>query len=187
MVLQEICPPALIYLVFTTTQILIDTFKGMYNIAFIKLWVALIFTILLNFLCNKGLGIISWIIVFIPFILMTVIVTLLLVMFGLDPLTGRRSRVTVDKRINNKRHQRGHDKRHIGRRRDRRHHLKKEPYYLSTGLNDKKKNDHLKHGRDFNSGYDEDETSLKQKGVFNDMVSNRTSLNNDPLQREKSI
>lgn len=187
MVLQEICPPALIYLVFTTTQILIDTFKGMYNIAFIKLWVALIFTILLNFLCNKGLGIISWIIVFIPFILMTVIVTLLLVMFGLDPLTGRRSRVTVDKRTNHKRHPRDHDKRHIGRGRDRRHHPKKDPYYLSTGLNDKKKNDHLKHGRDFNSGYDEDETSLKQKGVFNDMISNRTNLNHDPLQSEKSI
>ena len=99
MVLQQICSPALIYLVFSVTQIVIDTFKGMYNMAFIKLWVALIFTILLNFLCNKGLGIISWIIVFIPFILMTVIVTMLLLMFGLDPLTGRRPRITVDRNV----------------------------------------------------------------------------------------
>ena len=93
MVLQQICAPALIYLVFSMTQVVIDTVKGTYNIAFIKLWVTLIFTILLNFLCNKGLGIISWIIVFIPFILMTVIVTMNLFMFGLDPITGRKRRI----------------------------------------------------------------------------------------------
>ena len=50
----------------------------------------MIFTLLLNYLCSQGLGVISWIIVFIPFILMTVIVTLLLVVFGLDPLTGKQ-------------------------------------------------------------------------------------------------
>lgn len=97
MVLQSICPPALIYLVFSITQIVIDTVKGMYNVAFIKIWVTLLFTILLNFLCSLGLGIVSWIIVFIPFILMTVIITLLLVMFGLDPITGRRPKVTFPK------------------------------------------------------------------------------------------
>ena len=53
------------------------------------MWVTLVFTILLNFLCKTGLGIISWLIVFIPFILMTVIVTMLLLLFGLDPRTGR--------------------------------------------------------------------------------------------------
>ena len=93
MVLQDICAPALIYLVFSTTQIVIDTVKGTYNVALVKLWVTIIFTILLNFLCNKGLGIVSWIIVFVPFILMTVIVTLILVMFGLDPITGRKPKI----------------------------------------------------------------------------------------------
>jgi predicted membrane protein len=89
MVLQQICPPALIYVVFSLTQIIFDTVSGAYNTAFIKLWVALLFTILLNYLCNMGLGIISWFIVFIPFILNTVIIALLLLMFGLDPSTGR--------------------------------------------------------------------------------------------------
>ena len=50
MVLQDICPPALIYLVFSTTQVIIDTVKGSYNVALVKLWVTLIFTILLNFI-----------------------------------------------------------------------------------------------------------------------------------------
>ena len=89
MILNNICPPALIYLIFSLTQIVIDTIKGQYNVAFLKIWVAVIFTILLNFLCQNGLGIISWIIVFIPFILMTLIISILLLMFGLDPTTGR--------------------------------------------------------------------------------------------------
>ena len=89
MAFEEICPPALIYLIFSTTQVVIDTVKGYYNLALTKLLVALIFTILLNYLCSLGLGIISWLIVFIPFILMTLIVSMLLLMFGLDPTTGK--------------------------------------------------------------------------------------------------
>ena len=63
--------------------------SGMYNTALMKIWVAVIFTILLNYLCSLGLGTISWFIVFIPFILMTVIVAILLLMFGLDPASGK--------------------------------------------------------------------------------------------------
>ena len=48
-----------------------------------------IITILLNALCQGGMGIISWIIVFIPFIFMSVIVVILLYVFGLDPATGK--------------------------------------------------------------------------------------------------
>lgn len=88
-VLTTLCPPALIYIIYATTQIGIDTARGEYNTAFLKFWVAIIFTILLNHLCSMGLGIISWIIVFVPFILMTFIVALLLLVFGLDPKTGK--------------------------------------------------------------------------------------------------
>jgi len=87
--LHNLCPPALIYVIFSVTQIIIDTFKGLYNTAFFKVWVTIIFTILLNFLCESGLGIISWIIVFIPFILMTLIISILLLVFGLNPSTGQ--------------------------------------------------------------------------------------------------
>jgi len=89
MAFELLCPPALIYLIFSLTQIVIDTINGLYNTAVIKIWVSFIFTILLNYLCNLGLGIISWVIVFIPFILMTIIVSILLLMFGLDPTTGK--------------------------------------------------------------------------------------------------
>ena len=89
MAFQNLCPPALIYLIFSVTQVVIDTVKGLYNTALIKVWVAFIFTILLNYLCSLGLGIISWFIVFIPFLLMTLVVAILLLMFGLDPATGK--------------------------------------------------------------------------------------------------
>lgn len=72
-----------------------DTIKGRYSVAFVKVFVAFIFTILLNFLCVKGLGVISWIVVLIPFVLMTVIVTMLLLILGLDPVTGEKRDVTT--------------------------------------------------------------------------------------------
>ena len=84
----SLCPPAIIYLIFSITQILIDTFKGLYNTALIKFIIMIMITLLLNILCQSGLGVISWIIVFIPFILMTVIVTMLLYIFGLNASTG---------------------------------------------------------------------------------------------------
>lgn len=89
MIFDTICPPAIIYIFFSLTHIIIDTFNQQYNTAFLKLWVATIITILLNYLCSRGLGVISWLIVFIPFILMTFIITILLYVFGLDPKTGR--------------------------------------------------------------------------------------------------
>ena len=85
----KICSPAIIYLLFSITQILIDTFKGLYNTAFIKAIVTLMVTLLLNILCEQGLGFVSWIIVFIPFILMTVIVSMVLYVFGLDAAKGK--------------------------------------------------------------------------------------------------
>lgn len=84
----DLCPPALIYIAFSLTQIIIDTFKGLYNTAIVKIFVSTIVTLLLNTLCKTGMGIISWIIVFVPFIFMTVIVAILLYTFGLDPSTG---------------------------------------------------------------------------------------------------
>jgi hypothetical protein len=86
--MENLCAPALIYLIFSITQILIDTYKGLYNTVIIKSIVTITVTLLLNILCEQGLSIVSWIIVFIPFILMTVVVSMLLYALGLDPKTG---------------------------------------------------------------------------------------------------
>jgi len=86
--LLNLCAPALIYVAFSLTQVVIDTFKGLYNTAFFKIIVMIIITILLNALCQSGMGLVSWVIVFVPFIFMSVIVAILLYVFGLDPATG---------------------------------------------------------------------------------------------------
>jgi hypothetical protein len=87
--MPKLCAPAIIYLIFSLTQILIDTYKHLYNTAIMKVIVTVMVTLLLNILCDQGLGVVSWIIVFIPFILMTVIVSMLLYIFGLDVATGK--------------------------------------------------------------------------------------------------
>ncbi len=87
--LQKLCAPAVIYMVFSLVQIIIDLFKGLYNQSFFKFCVMIVFTFLLNGLCAGGLGIVSWMLVFIPFILMSLITAILLFVFGLDPSTGK--------------------------------------------------------------------------------------------------
>ena len=81
--------PALIYLVYSFTHVVIDTYRGLYNTAIIELWVGIVFTLLLNVLCDQNLGIISWLIISIPFLLMTVIASLILFVFRLNPATGQ--------------------------------------------------------------------------------------------------
>ena len=89
MILKNMCAPAIIYLIFSITQIIIDTLKSEYNKALVKLMVSAVFTFLLNYLCTLGLGVVSWFIVIIPFILMAFIVGILLFSLGLDPSTGK--------------------------------------------------------------------------------------------------
>lgn len=84
----QLCAPALIYIAFSLTQIIIDTLKGLYNTSLVKFIVMVMITILLNALCQRGLGVASWIIVFIPFVMMTVITSVLLYIFGLNAATG---------------------------------------------------------------------------------------------------
>jgi hypothetical protein len=98
----NLCAPAIIYLIFSITQILIDTLSGLYNTAAMKVIVTIMITLLLNILCQQGLTIVSWVIVFIPFILMTVIVSILLYVFGLDVTTGKLDYKSNNCNLNNK-------------------------------------------------------------------------------------
>ena len=95
--MEQLCAPAIIYLIFSITQILIDIIKGLYNTALMKVIVMIMVTFLLQILCKRGLNVISWIIVFVPFILMTVIVSLLLYFFGLNSSTGKINYTCKDK------------------------------------------------------------------------------------------
>lgn len=83
-----LCSPALIYIAFVSTQIIIDIFKKQYRSAFYKLIIMIIITILLNVLCQRDMSVVSWIIVFIPFIFTTYATLLLIYLFGYNLVTG---------------------------------------------------------------------------------------------------
>jgi len=81
--------PALIYAVYAAAHVVIDLYRGMYNTAFVEMLIGIMFTLTLNMLCFKGLTAMSWIIISIPFVLMTAIASILLFVFGLNPATGK--------------------------------------------------------------------------------------------------
>jgi len=80
--------PAILYIGFTLTHITIDLFNKLYNTAILKFVLMIIFTTMLDLLCKSGLTVLSWIIVFMPFILLTAITILLLYSLGLSPDQG---------------------------------------------------------------------------------------------------
>ena len=81
--------PALIYAVYATAHVVIDLYRGLYNTAFVQMLIGILFTLTLNMLCFKGLTVMSWVIVSIPFILMSAVAGILLFAFGLNPATGK--------------------------------------------------------------------------------------------------
>jgi hypothetical protein len=85
MILSYNCAPTLIFIGFSLIQIFIDLYKGVINDAFIKFIVMIVFSVILNILCDLGYKVIAWFLVFIPIIMMTLISTLLLKVFGTDP------------------------------------------------------------------------------------------------------
>ena len=85
MFITGLCGPGLVYIGFSLIQIFIDIYNGVMNAAFLKFIIMIVFTLIINILCDLGFSVIAWILVFIPIIMMTVISTLLLQVFGLDP------------------------------------------------------------------------------------------------------
>ena len=85
MLIASFCGPALIYFTFMLIHVMIFMYKNKTNEAILQLVVGILMTLLLQLLCMKGMSIISWIIVFIPFIFYTYMMILLFRAFGLDP------------------------------------------------------------------------------------------------------
>jgi hypothetical protein len=67
--LEFLCPPALLYVIYTTIHVGLDISLGMYTTALIKAGMGVAGTIILDALCRVELGIVSWAIVSMPFIM----------------------------------------------------------------------------------------------------------------------
>ena len=84
MINKFICPPAFINLIFTMIHATVSVFEKKYKKANLQFVVGIIITIFLQLLCMGNLEMLSWIIVFVPFILYTYIISALYYKFGLD-------------------------------------------------------------------------------------------------------
>tara|TARA_B100000424_G_C22840208_1_gene448389 strand:+ start:236 stop:526 length:291 start_codon:yes stop_codon:yes gene_type:complete len=85
MYFSKFCTPALIYLVFIIVHVIIELKEYDKRGALLQLLLGIIVALLLQFLCMKGMTVISWIIVLIPFIFYTYMVVILYNVFGIDP------------------------------------------------------------------------------------------------------
>ena len=93
---MNICPPAIVYFILVSTQIIIDVFKGYYFYALLKFIIMLIITFLIDFLCKKELTPIAWFLVLIPYIYMIYLTFLLIYLFGVDVIKGNSSTTTTN-------------------------------------------------------------------------------------------
>lgn len=81
--IEELCPPALLYLIFLVIQLGLDLGLGLWVTFAVKLVVGLFFVYLLNTFCGIGLTPVSWFIVAAPFVI-TALATAMSMQMNLD-------------------------------------------------------------------------------------------------------
>ena len=85
MLLNFLCPPALLYAVIMLIYLVLELSNEKYHQAFVKAIVGIIFTCILQAFCQMSLGLVSWILVMIPIIFYTYITLLVFWVFGMNP------------------------------------------------------------------------------------------------------
>uniref|UniRef100_A0A6C0ESD4 Uncharacterized protein n=1 Tax=viral metagenome TaxID=1070528 RepID=A0A6C0ESD4_9ZZZZ len=85
MILNYLCPPALLYVVIMLVYTILELSNNKYHQAFVKAIVGIIFTCILQAFCEMNMSLISWVIVMMPIIFYTYITLIVFFVFGLDP------------------------------------------------------------------------------------------------------
>ncbi len=67
--IEDLCPPALLYLIFLAVQLGLDAALGMWVTFGIKVFVGFAMVAVLDTFCGVGLGPVSWFIVAAPFVI----------------------------------------------------------------------------------------------------------------------
>ena len=83
--IEDMCPPALLYLLFIAVQLGLDLSLGLYAIAALKAISGAAGVYLLEVFCEVDLGVLSWVIIATPFI-MTALATSIALGLNLDHL-----------------------------------------------------------------------------------------------------
>lgn len=86
--IENLCPPALLYLVYITVHTGLDLSLGFYAMAAAKVVAGLAGTVILNAFCGVDLGVVSWAIIATPFI-MVALGTSIALGLGLDRMVSK--------------------------------------------------------------------------------------------------
>ena len=86
--MEQICPPALIYVIYMTIQVVLDIFQGFYNRSIVKIILLFLIGAGLNMICKNGYFVLAWILVFVPFVLMILVVVTILYLLKKKETSG---------------------------------------------------------------------------------------------------
>ena len=67
--IEDLCPPALLYLIFLVVQLGLDASRGMWVTMVIKVFLGLATVVVLDTLCVVELGVVAWFLVAAPFVI----------------------------------------------------------------------------------------------------------------------
>jgi hypothetical protein len=67
--IEDLCPPALLYLIFLVIQLGLDVSLGLWVTLVIKALFGLAVVVVLDMFCGVGLGVVSWFLVAAPFLI----------------------------------------------------------------------------------------------------------------------
>lgn len=66
--IEDLCPPALLYLIFLVIQLGFDLSLGMIPTFVVKLVFGIAVVVILDMFCGVGLGVVSWVLIATPFV-----------------------------------------------------------------------------------------------------------------------
>lgn len=81
---MQLCSPTILYGAFSFAIVLSDTMRGLRHQALVRTGTSVVLAAGIEFLCRQGMTTLSWMIVFIPFIALSVITALILLALGID-------------------------------------------------------------------------------------------------------
>ena len=83
--LNYLCPPAILYVVFFIISIVVELSEEKYKTAFTQTIICIVFTCILQLFCMADMSLMAWILVFIPIIMYTYMVLIIFLVFRMSP------------------------------------------------------------------------------------------------------
>jgi hypothetical protein len=85
MLLDNLCTPTVVFIVFSIAHLSLDMYDQQYTLALLKVVLAILMVCLLEMLCILKLHVVAWVLVFMPLILYSYMTLIIFSVFGLDP------------------------------------------------------------------------------------------------------